>query len=41
MTVYELMGVVADINSGENQKSHLVSLINGKDHLGSVMMPIN
>ena len=29
ITVYELVGVVADINSGENQKSHLVSLING------------
>lgn len=28
ITVYELVGVVADINSGENQKSHLVSLIN-------------
>ena len=28
--VYELVGVVADINSGENQKSHLVSMINGK-----------
>ena len=29
ITVYELVGMVADINSGENQKSHLVSLING------------
>ncbi|KAK4983206.1 poly(A)-specific ribonuclease [Elasticomyces elasticus] len=28
ITVYELIGVVADINSGENQKPHLVSLIN-------------
>ena len=27
--VYELVGVVADINSGEHQKSHLVSLVNG------------
>ena len=27
--VYELVGVVADINSGENQKSHLISMING------------
>ncbi|KAF2091807.1 hypothetical protein K490DRAFT_70560 [Saccharata proteae CBS 121410] len=26
--VYELVGLVADINSGENQKSHLVSMIN-------------
>ncbi|KAI9712687.1 MAG: poly(A)-specific ribonuclease [Bogoriella megaspora] len=25
--VYELVGLVADINSGENQKSHLVSMI--------------
>lgn len=29
IAVYELIGVVADINSGEHQKSHLVSLING------------
>lgn len=28
--VYELVGFVADINSGEQQKSHLVSLVNGK-----------
>ncbi|KAE9964692.1 hypothetical protein EG327_000795 [Venturia inaequalis] len=28
MQVYELVGVVADINSGENQKPHLVSMIN-------------
>ncbi|KAF1982126.1 PAB-dependent poly(A)-specific ribonuclease subunit PAN2 [Aulographum hederae CBS 113979] len=28
--VYELVGVVADINSGENQKPHLVSVIDGK-----------
>lgn len=27
--VYELVGVVADINSGENQKPHLVSMVNG------------
>jgi len=27
--VYELIGVVADINSGENQKPHLVSMVNG------------
>lgn len=32
--VYELVGLVADINSGEHQKSHLVSLING-EHLSS------
>jgi len=29
--VYELVGAVTDINSGENQKPHLVSLINGKN----------
>lgn len=34
MAVYELVGLVADINSGEQQKSHLVSLING-EHLSS------
>jgi PAB-dependent poly(A)-specific ribonuclease subunit 2 len=27
--VYELIGVVADINSGESQKPHLVSVVNG------------
>lgn len=30
ITVYSLMGVVADIDSGQHQKSHLVSLVNGK-----------
>lgn len=30
VTVYELVGVVADINSGEHQASHLVSLVNGE-----------
>ncbi len=29
ITVYELIGFVADINAGEHQKSHLVSMING------------
>ncbi|KAH0559633.1 hypothetical protein GP486_003846 [Trichoglossum hirsutum] len=28
ITVYELVGLVEDINSGENQASHLVSLVN-------------
>ncbi|PSK54749.1 hypothetical protein B9Z65_3838 [Elsinoe australis] len=28
ITVYELVGLVADIHSGDNQSSHLVSLIN-------------
>jgi PAB-dependent poly(A)-specific ribonuclease subunit 2 len=28
--VYELIGVVADVNSGEHQRPHLVSMINGK-----------
>ena len=31
--VYELVGMVADINSGEQQKSHLVSLVNSKPFL--------
>ena len=31
LIVYELVGFVADINSGEHQKPHLVSLINGLD----------
>jgi PAB-dependent poly(A)-specific ribonuclease subunit 2 len=30
VAVYELVGFVAEINSGENEKPHLVSLINGK-----------
>ena len=30
ITIYDLVGVVAEINSKENQKSHLVSLINGQ-----------
>ena len=30
ITVYELVGVVAEISSKENQKSHLVSLVNGR-----------
>lgn len=29
IVVYELIGVVADIASAENQKPHLVSLVNG------------
>ncbi len=29
ITVYQLVGVVADVTSGENQASHLVSLVNG------------
>src|SRR4051794_4197482 len=30
ITVFSLIGVVADIDSGQHQQSHLVSLINGK-----------
>ena len=30
IAVYDLIGVVADINSGEDQASHLVSMINGE-----------
>ena len=33
ITVYSLVGLVADIDSGQHQKSHLVSLVNGKDFL--------
>ena len=29
ISVYSLIGLVADIDSGQHQKSHLVSLING------------
>ena len=29
VTVYSLVGLVADIDSGQHQKSHLVSLVNG------------
>ena len=29
--VYELVGIVADINSGERQKPHLVSLVNSEN----------
>lgn len=41
ITVYELVGVVADINSGENQKSHLVSLINGRSKCSVLHFAIN
>ena len=30
ITVYELVGLVAEISTGENMSSHLVSLVNGK-----------
>lgn len=30
ITVYSLVGMAADIDSGQNQKTHLVSLVNGK-----------
>lgn len=29
VTVYSLIGICADIDSGQHQKSHLVSLVNG------------
>jgi len=32
ITVYSLIGLTAEIDSGQNQKSHLVSLVNGKWH---------
>ena len=30
VTVYSLIGLAADIDSGQHQKSHLVSLVNGR-----------
>lgn len=30
IAIYSLVGIAADIDSGQNQKSHLVSLVNGK-----------
>ena len=30
MAIYDLIGLVADVNSGEHQKPHMVSLINGE-----------
>lgn len=30
ITNYQLVGLVADINSGHNEKSHLVSLVDGE-----------
>jgi PAB-dependent poly(A)-specific ribonuclease subunit 2 len=30
ITVYSLIGMAADIDSGQHQKSHLVSLVNGE-----------
>ena len=37
VTVYSLIGLAADIESGQHQKSHLVSLINGKPTALSVL----
>lgn len=37
IVVYELVGVVCDISSGENQKSHLVSMINGESDKNVVL----
>jgi len=31
ITVYSLIGIAADVDSGQHQKSHLVSLVNGKE----------
>lgn len=30
ITIYSLIGLTADIDSGQHQKSHLVSLVNGR-----------
>ena len=32
ISVYSLIGFAADIDSGQHQKSHLVSIINGKNY---------
>ena len=40
ITVYELVGLVADINGGENQASHLVSLVNGMAPNLATMFPL-
>lgn len=37
MVVYSLIGLAADIDSGQHQKSHLVSLVNGKFHSPAYM----
>ena len=33
ITVYSLIGIAADVDSGQHQKSHLISLVNGKRFL--------
>lgn len=33
MMVYSLVGLVADIDSGQHQKTHLVSLVNGMSYI--------
>jgi PAB-dependent poly(A)-specific ribonuclease subunit 2 len=40
VTVYSLVGLVADIDSGQHQKSHLVSLVNGTSLPNRVQMKL-
>lgn len=41
MTVYSLVGFVADVDSGQHQKSHLVSLVNGMHHILCLLVITN
>lgn len=41
ITVYSLIGLAADIDSGQNQKSHLVSLVNGKCYPADIWLLLN
>jgi PAB-dependent poly(A)-specific ribonuclease subunit 2 len=38
--VYSLIGLVADIDSGQHQKSHLVSLVNGSCFEDTPLLPV-
>lgn len=38
ITVYSLVGIAADVESGQHQKSHLVSLVNGKQFLSFLIL---
>jgi PAB-dependent poly(A)-specific ribonuclease subunit 2 len=34
ITVYSLIGLAVDVDSGQHQKSHLVSIVNGEHNIG-------
>jgi PAB-dependent poly(A)-specific ribonuclease subunit 2 len=40
ITVYSLIGLAAEIESGQHQKSHLVSLVNGKSYNSDQLCPV-